>query len=36
MADAAAREEKFALTSSRHFPQWLAATGGAIAQEATP
>src|SRR5688500_18963085 len=31
MADAAAREEKFALTSSRHFPQWLAATGGSIA-----
>jgi uncharacterized protein (TIGR03032 family) len=26
-----AREEKFALTTSRHFPAWLASTGGAIA-----
>ena len=24
-------DEKFALTTSRHFPQWLAATGGGIA-----
>jgi len=24
-------EEKFALTSSRHFPQWLAGTGGSLA-----
>ena len=31
MADPAAREEKFALTTSRHFAQWLASTGGAIA-----
>jgi uncharacterized protein (TIGR03032 family) len=31
MADAAPREEKFALTSSRHFPQWLAGTGGSLA-----
>ena len=31
MADAAAREEKFALTSSRHFPEWLASIGGSIA-----
>ena len=31
MADATAHEERFALTSSRHFPQWLAATGGSIA-----
>jgi uncharacterized protein (TIGR03032 family) len=28
---AGGREEKFALTSSRGFPQWLAATGGSIA-----
>ncbi len=27
----AAREEKFALTSSRGFPQWLASTGGSLA-----
>lgn len=26
-----AMEEKFALTTSRHFPEWLAATGGSIA-----
>jgi uncharacterized protein (TIGR03032 family) len=26
-----AREEKFALTTSRHFPAWLASTGGSIA-----
>ena len=25
------REERFALTSSRHFPDWLAATGGSLA-----
>jgi uncharacterized protein (TIGR03032 family) len=25
------REEKFALTSSRHFPEWLASTGGSLA-----
>jgi uncharacterized protein (TIGR03032 family) len=31
MADATAPEEKFALTSSRHFPEWLAATGGSLA-----
>ncbi len=31
MADAAAPEEKFALTSSRHFPAWLAGTGGSLA-----
>ncbi|MGE5563566.1 MAG: TIGR03032 family protein [Bacillota bacterium] len=31
MAEAAHREEKFALTSSRHFPHWLASTGGSIA-----
>ena len=31
MADAADREEKFALTSSRHFLSWLAASGGSIA-----
>lgn len=28
---AAAGEEKFALTASRHFPQWLAGTGGSLA-----
>ena len=27
----AALEEKFALTSSRHFPSWLASSGGSIA-----
>ncbi|HMG48111.1 MAG TPA: DUF4915 domain-containing protein, partial [Allosphingosinicella sp.] len=26
-----AGEEKFALSASRHFPQWLAATGGSLA-----
>jgi uncharacterized protein (TIGR03032 family) len=26
-----AREEKFALTSSRHFPAWLGSTGGSLA-----
>ena len=31
MADAAAHGERFALTSSRHFPAWLAATGGSVA-----
>jgi len=31
MADSAPREEKFALTSSRNFPDWLAATGGSLA-----
>lgn len=31
MGEAANREEKFALTSSRHFPGWLAATGGSLA-----
>ena len=33
MADAAGegREEKFALSTSRHFPEWLASTGGGIA-----
>jgi uncharacterized protein (TIGR03032 family) len=31
MAEASAREESFALTSSRHFPQWLADTGGSLA-----
>lgn len=31
MADAAVPEEKFALTSSRHFAAWLASAGGAIA-----
>lgn len=34
MADAAAsedRQEKFALTTSRHFPEWLASTGGGLA-----
>ncbi|HEV2816704.1 MAG TPA: TIGR03032 family protein [Allosphingosinicella sp.] len=30
MAETAA-EEKFALTASRHFPQWLAGTGGSLA-----
>ena len=27
----AAPEEKFALTSSRHFPDWLARTGASLA-----
>lgn len=27
----AAREEKFILSSSRHFPEWLAASGGSLA-----
>jgi uncharacterized protein (TIGR03032 family) len=31
MADAAAGEETFALSTSRHFPEWLAQTGGSIA-----
>lgn len=31
MADAAAGKEKFALAASRHFPQWLAGTGGSLA-----
>jgi uncharacterized protein (TIGR03032 family) len=31
MADLHAPEEKFALTSSRHFPEWLAGTGGSLA-----
>jgi len=31
LAEAAASEEKFALTSSRHFPEWLAGTGGSLA-----
>jgi uncharacterized protein (TIGR03032 family) len=31
MADAADRQEKFALSSSRNFPSWLAATGGSLA-----
>ncbi len=31
MAEAAALEEKFALTTSRHFPEWLASTGGGLA-----
>ena len=31
MAEAETREEKFSLTSSRHFPTWLADTGGSIA-----
>ena len=30
-AAAAAPEEKFALTSSRHFPDWLARTGASLA-----
>ena len=30
-AAAAGAEEKFALSSSRHFPEWLAGTGGGIA-----
>ena len=31
MAEAEKGEEKFALTTSRHFPRWLAAAGGSIA-----
>jgi uncharacterized protein (TIGR03032 family) len=31
MADAAPGEERFALTSSRHFAGWLASTGGSLA-----
>lgn len=31
MASTADREEKFTLTSSRHFPNWLAGTGGSLA-----
>lgn len=31
MVDSADREEKFALTSSRNFPSWLAGTGGSLA-----
>lgn len=31
MAEPAAGEEKFALTASRHFPEWLAGTGGSLA-----
>lgn len=31
MTDTAAREERFALTTSRHFPEWLASTGGSLA-----
>lgn len=31
MTDASRGEEKFALTSSRHFPEWLAGTGASIA-----
>ena len=31
MTETAAGEEKFALTSSRHFPEWLAGTGGSLA-----
>lgn len=31
MADAAKDNEKFALTASRHFPQWLAQSGGSLA-----
>jgi uncharacterized protein (TIGR03032 family) len=31
MAEAGSGEEKFALSASRHFPQWLASTGGSIA-----
>src|SRR4026209_512519 len=31
MADKAAPEELFALSSSRHFPAWLASTGGSLA-----
>ena len=31
MTQAGDREEKFALSSSRHFPSWLATTGGSIA-----
>jgi uncharacterized protein (TIGR03032 family) len=31
MTDIRAGEEKFALTSSRHFPDWLASTGGSLA-----
>ena len=31
MTDAAASEGKFTLTASRHFPQWLAGTGGGLA-----
>jgi uncharacterized protein (TIGR03032 family) len=31
MTDAAAPQEKFALTTSRHFPEWLAGSGGALA-----
>jgi uncharacterized protein (TIGR03032 family) len=31
MTDSAGREERFALTTSRHFPEWLASTGGSLA-----
>jgi uncharacterized protein (TIGR03032 family) len=31
MTDEATTEEKFALSSSRHFPEWLAGTGGSLA-----
>lgn len=31
MTDSAVREERFALSSSRHFPEWLASTGGSLA-----
>lgn len=31
LTQATDRDEKFALTTSRHFPHWLAATGGSIA-----
>jgi uncharacterized protein (TIGR03032 family) len=31
MTDSALREERFALSSSRHFPEWLASTGGSLA-----
>jgi len=30
-AEAAGQEERFALTASRHFPEWLAGTGGSLA-----
>src|SRR5687767_4468955 len=31
MTDSAVREERFALSSSRHFPEWLASTGASLA-----
>jgi hypothetical protein len=31
MNDIPAQEERFALTASRHFPEWLESTGGSLA-----